>query len=151
MKLTTHDKYDAPCASYLVNAMFDHEENQMEAINNLKGVEFDTIVVTGVSGLVFGIPLAQRMNKHIAIVRKDKDGTHSHKSIEATVTRAEFGRWLFVDDLIDTGKTEKRVKAKIKEHTDGIAIYIGSYLFDNHNLRIEPKFRPKKVKKMVVA
>lgn len=150
MKLT-FDKWDAPCASYLVNAMFDHEKNLAEAVENLKGAEFDTIVVTGVSGLVFGVPLAQKMKKHIAIVRKDKDGTHSHKSIEATVKRDELGRWLFVDDLIDTGKTEKRVKAKIKEHTDGVAVYIGSYLFENHNLRIEPKFRPKKVKKMVVA
>ena len=148
MKLT-FDKWDAPCASYLVNAMFDHEENQKEAINNLKDLEFDTIVVTGVSGLVFGVPLAQRMNKHIAIVRKDKDGTHSHKSIEATVTRNDFGRWLFVDDLIDTGKTEKRVKAKIKEHTDGKAIYVGAYLFEDHNIRVEPKLRPKKVKKVV--
>lgn len=150
MKLT-FDKWDAPCASYLVNAMFDHEKNLAEAVENLKGTEFDTIVVTGVSGLVFGVPLAQKMNKHIAIVRKEQDGTHSHKSIEATVKRDELGRWLFVDDLIDTGKTEKRVKAKIKEHTDGVAVYIGSYLFENHNLRIEPKFRPKKVKKMVVA
>lgn len=144
MKLTS-DKWDAPCASYLVNGIFEHEKNQAEAIKNLKGVEFDTIVVTGVSGLVFGVPLAQRMKKHIAIIRKDKDGTHSHKSIEATVKRDEFGRWLFVDDLIDTGKTETRVKAKVKEHTDCNSTYVGAYLFDDHKLRLAPKPRKAKV------
>ena len=138
MKLT-FDRWEAPCASYLVNALFDHKKNQAKAVKKLKSVEFDTIVVTGVSGLTFGIPLAQKMKKHIAIVRKDKDGTHSHKSIEATVKRDNFGRWLFVDDLIDSGKTEKRVKAKIKEHTDSNGTYVGSYLFDDHRFNpVEP-------------
>lgn len=131
MKLTC-DRWEAPCATYLINALFSHKKNLAKAKKNLSGVKFDTIVITGVSGLAFGIPLAQLMKKHIAICRKGEDGSHSAKAFEATVERKEFGRWIFVDDLVDTGKTKTRVKDKVEDHTDGTATYVGTYLYENH-------------------
>lgn len=129
------DRYDAPCVSYLFNALFNAKRNLSKAKKNLKNVKFDTVVVTGTSGIAFGVPLAHLMKKSIVIVRKDKDGAHSCKSVEATVLGEDVGRWLFVDDLIDTGSTQKRVMKKMEDYSADCGKFVGSYLYEHHEFK----------------
>jgi hypothetical protein len=70
---------------------------QVVELKRLEGV--DTVVVVGVSGLIVGPAVAQRAGVNLLIVRKG-----------APVLRRDVSgrcgrRLLFVDDLIDTGKT----------------------------------------------
>lgn len=72
--------------------------------------EFDGFVVTGYSMAVLGSILADRLNKDLAIVRKDTDRRHSWLDAEG-----RHGlRWVFVDDLISSGDTLRDVLKKIK-------------------------------------
>lgn len=71
----------------------------------LEGVEFDTLVGTGLSGTIAVTDLARRLGKNYLVVRKPNDGTHSHLPVEGKLGK----RWLFVDDLVSTGSTFARV------------------------------------------
>ena len=79
---------------------------------------FDSIVVTGVSGLVVGTPLAYVLGKELVVVRKaDDKSTHSFTPVE---NPRGIGRaYLFVDDFINGGSTLKRVRQIIYDVTDG--------------------------------
>ncbi len=83
----------------------------IRALRN-SGIEHDTIVVTGISGMLVGPMLAAMTNKNIVIVPKPDD-THHHRSSNGPI--GEIGnRWVFVDDLIATGTTHRRVQDAIK-------------------------------------
>jgi hypothetical protein len=78
----------------------------------VREVEFDSIVVTGASGLLIGGLLAHLTKKGIIIVRKRNEGAHSSNRVEGWIHSSKL---VFVDDFIDTGATFKRVD---KELTD---------------------------------
>lgn len=74
---------------------------------------FDCIVVTGMSGVVVGSPVALAVNKPLVIVRKADDDSH-HGGGQIINGRALKGaRVLFLDDFVSGGATRKRVEAKI--------------------------------------
>ena len=125
-------QWDAQCASYLFEAMYDRTKNLRLAIKRLKGHQFDTIVCSGVSGIVFASPLALMMKKNLVIVRKEKDGAHSTNKVESNVEASGVHKFIIVDDLIDSGKTMKRVSGAIREWLEdegGSADCIGVYLY----------------------
>lgn len=69
--------------------------------------EFDSIAVTGTSGLLVGVPAAMRLKKPIVIVRKEEDGSHDYRTV---INAQNMGRRvLFLDDLVATGDTRQRV------------------------------------------
>ena len=82
------------------------------AIKNLKDVSFDTVAVRGVSGMTLGSILAHVLKKNLCIIRKD-DGSHSCRELESG--RHFQGRYIIVDDLIDTGKTIKAIIKAIED------------------------------------
>jgi adenine/guanine phosphoribosyltransferase-like PRPP-binding protein len=132
MKLNPNDS--GGCAHHLKKAFYNRHYNLKEAYKILKGVGFDTIVCTGISGIVFASPLSILMKKQLAIVRKVGDRTHSYLDIEANFNSTEgtvLGRYIIVDDLTETGKTIKRIKAKIKKNLRkmGPNQYVGSYFY----------------------
>ena len=63
--------------------------------------DVDTIVGRGLSGALVVPHIARELGLHWAIVRKQGDGSHSHEMFEGTIGKA----WVFVDDLISSGKT----------------------------------------------
>lgn len=132
MKTKGPGKYDAPCAGYLYPALYDRMTNLKDAIATLKVDcgDFDTIVCTGVSGVLFASPLALLMKKNLVIVRKAKDASHSSNRIEANCFADDVGKWIFVDDLIDSGKTLKRVKREMGLWAED-AEYLGNYLYED--------------------
>ena len=125
------------CIHYLFNAMYNRVENFNLAILKLSIIDFDTIVCTGVSEILFASTLAYLMKKQLIIVRKSSglDATHSNKKIEANCSPWCVGKYIIVDDLVSTGSTAKRVKIAVNDFSSGKGDFIGAYLYDN-----PPKF-----------
>lgn len=86
-----------------------------QASKVLGDVSFDTIVCTGVSGIIFASPLAMEMKKHLLIVRKNGESSHGAYRAEGTIGR----RWLFVDDFISSGTTFNRVNDAVDRIANG--------------------------------
>ena len=86
--------------------------------------EFDAIAVSGSSGLLVGPSVADHLQKNIILVRTNKGG-HSDYLVEGP----KDGRYVIVDDLIDTGRTVKRIvrgiHTQLCEHSQcvGLVMY----------------------------
>lgn len=115
--------------SYLHKAFFTTKALRDEAKVHLRGIKFDTMVGTGVSGAIVVPRLAEAFGCEWMIVRKEKDGSHSNHKHEGRLGQ----RWIFVDDLIDSGATHRRVRASIEalcEKKGHVSEYVGAYLYD---------------------
>jgi phosphoribosylpyrophosphate synthetase len=122
-----------------LNKVFDLERRGYyleRAVANLKNsnVEFRTIVVRGVSGLVFGSMLAHTMGKGLTVVRKPNDSSHSPHLVEGLLPESPYDKWLIVDDFISTGATIYSI-VKAMDFRPG---WIGIYLFSQDKLHILP-------------
>lgn len=99
-----------------------------EARAALKGVRFDTVVGTGMSGVPAATLLGRHMRKNILLVRKEDDKHNHHDSTGSGVV-GQFGyRWIFVDDFISSGETRNRVLGVIAGISPA-ACYVGTYAF----------------------
>jgi adenine/guanine phosphoribosyltransferase-like PRPP-binding protein len=101
-------------ASYL-SKIFDRKEQnktvlEVKNIIKTKQLKFDGFVVTGVSGITMGSILSRLLKKELVIVRKVGDGTHSSYIVE---NYKHDKSYIFLDDLIASGKTYKNVKKMI--------------------------------------
>jgi adenine/guanine phosphoribosyltransferase-like PRPP-binding protein len=127
MKLT-----DSPhCARHLQNGFYNRVENLDRAIATLEKVKFQTIVCTGLSGVIFASPLSIMMNKQLIVIRKESDTKHaSFNGIEKNCHADKIGKYVIVDDLIDSGRTIKRIK-EIMAGCFENATHVGTYLYDH--------------------
>ena len=93
---------------------------------DLKFRQFDSIVATGVSGLVVASPVSLMLGKPLVVVRKDNDRTCWHVSPVENAQNA--GRsYLFMDDYVGEGKTYDHVREMMRDATS--AAYTGTYEF----------------------
>lgn len=110
---------------YLLDAM--HKDRRGEtiarAIRDLSGVEFGTIAVRGVSGLLIGPILAERLSKQICVVRKPGEDRHSGYEVEGKPE----GAYIIVDDLIDSGSTVRAIVAAMQAAYDTPPTCAGFY------------------------
>ncbi|WP_158881951.1 hypothetical protein [Amycolatopsis anabasis] len=116
------------CALYLEDVLDNEEVLISNARRALGGVDFDTMIGTGLSGSLVVPVIARALGKHWAIVRKPNDGSHSNKPLEGTVG----DRWVFVDDFVESGATRNRVIDVIEdaqEHYRFETEHVGSYLY----------------------
>jgi len=97
-------------------------------------VEFDTLVGIGVSGCVIVPTLARILDVNFAIVRKSNDGSHGWHQVEGIIGDS----WVFVDDLICSGNTAKRVFKCMREFRN--KKFQGAYLYDGDG--DGPEFAP---------
>jgi len=81
-----------------------------KAINALSSIDFDTVVGTGLSGLLPLQRLAEIFGAQFLAVRKPKDSIHSAGLAEGFLGE----RWLFIDDFISSGGTFNRVHAVVE-------------------------------------
>lgn len=95
-----------------------------EAIRDLTphNRQFSTIAISGYSSSIIGSIIADRMNKHLLIVRKSGVDDHRCEDNEGV----HGTNVVFLDDFIDTGETYDRVR-KAVEKTGG-KLY-GSFFF----------------------
>jgi orotate phosphoribosyltransferase len=108
------------------------ERKAVEVSRALQGLEFETIVVTGVSGLLVGPLVSVWMDKRLVVVRRTISCRNTHSSY--WVEGPNPGRWIFLDDLIATGKTLRRVRRRISTSAGvgfGSETFIGVVLYHN--------------------
>jgi len=101
-------------------------ETVTQAITDLRPFldRFDSIVVTGMSGVVVGVPVALALDKPIAILRKESDDSHS--AFEPWINvRAMGKRALFLDDFVANGDTRRRVEKNAPARIVGDYLYAG--------------------------
>lgn len=77
----------------------------------LRGFSFDTVVVCGISGLLVGPQVSEKLDKNITIVRKKNEKRYSPFVIEG----AHPSRYVVLDDLVCSGSTLKHILRNIKE------------------------------------
>lgn len=105
-------------------------ESNMDLIENMRremrGVKYDTIVGTGLSGTIFTARVAPGLHKNFAIVRKDDDtSTHSGKRVEGIVGE----RFVVADDFVSSGATLKKVLERMREKHPR-AEFVGVYQYE---------------------
>lgn len=110
-------------------------------LTNLKNIEFDAIVVCGASSMVVGLPVAHILDKDVILVRKKKDDSHSTMVVEGV----RPGRYVFIDDLISSGKTLAWVVKAMKAHCEysecvGMAFYLHSQIYTKEDLAHKIKY-----------
>lgn len=119
------------CARHLQNGFYNRVENLDRAIAALEKVKFQTIVCTGLSGVIFASPLSIMMNKQLVVIRKESDTKHaSFNFIEKNCDSGKVGKYVIVDDLIDTGRTTERIKEIMAGRFEN-ATHVGTYLYDH--------------------
>ena len=95
------------------------------AYRNLAGVEFDTFVCRGISGILVAPLLARAMSRNFLIVRKPEDDCHSSCVIEGA-----FGRkWIFLDDFISVGSTFRACREAISNFARVPSELVGAYCY----------------------
>jgi hypothetical protein len=104
------------------------QETITRARKQLRRVDFDGFVVMGDSGLSVGVILAWKMNKQLLVLRKDGHTCHDWGNNYGVLG----DRWVFLDDMIDSGATLETVFArvqKLKEVEEVESEFVGAYLF----------------------
>lgn len=92
--------------------------------------EFESIVVTGISGQCVGFPVALALGKTILVLRKMDDTSHGipGQLLNAKVV-TEGDRVLFLDDFIGAGGTIKRCREAVEKLGAEI---IARYMYRDH-------------------
>ena len=93
---------------------FENLTPMIEAIRKeLHGVKYDTIVVTGSSGMLVGPVIARALRKKLLVVRKPEEYESSHSSAKLLGELGE--RWIFLDDFVSGGATFRRVRDGVRD------------------------------------
>jgi adenine/guanine phosphoribosyltransferase-like PRPP-binding protein len=94
----------------------------------LSSLTFDTIVFRGFSGALVGPLVALQLGKRMALVRKQGDAAHSDQIVEGAID----GKYIILDDFIDTGETVRKIVMAVKidpyKHTTS-AECVGVYMW----------------------
>lgn len=90
--------------------------------------KFDSIVVRGTSGTIFGGALSLRINKPLFVVRKAGESSHADSIISGI---GKVGRYLFVDDFAATGTTRKTCIETLVEHKVPMKNHIGDLYYND--------------------
>ena len=102
-----------------------------------QGEKPQAIACCGLSGLLLGTAIADRLGLDLIVVRK-KDDKSTHSSI--VVEGVAAGSYIIVDDLIFTGKTMKYIIESIDIHLCEYSLCVGAYL--HHVNKQHPKALP---------
>lgn len=99
-----------------------------DLLNAAAHTDFDTIIGTGMSGSLIVPRIGEMLGIHWAIVRKPHVDSHSNNRIEGDIGEL----WIFVDDLIDSGRTLDRVERTVRSvctERYHYTKYVGAYCY----------------------
>lgn len=96
----------------------------------LKPVDFDTIVMTGLSGYLFGSVLAYSMRKQIAAIRTHEP-KHSTQWFEGHIPY----RYIIVDDFVSSGSTIRHILFQMEKYKSTL---VGIYCYHHNSVYSEP-------------
>ncbi|WP_156161939.1 phosphoribosyltransferase [Nocardia vulneris] len=117
-----------------MDMIYDPDKAISDAKSVLKDVQFDTLVGTGLSGALMIPTLARALSVEFLLIRKPNDGSHARSNCEGRLGE----KWLFVDDLIESGNTLQRVYQEVgkaaaeRRHATG---FVGAYLYESTRYR----------------
>jgi orotate phosphoribosyltransferase len=114
-------------AAYLDAAINNPDTVLALARDKLQGVDYDTLIGTGLSGALVLPMLARGLGKEFAVVRK-ADNSHSGIKVEGSLGE----RWVFVDDLIASGATLAYARDQVCTHArkaGHTTAYVGAFLY----------------------
>lgn len=126
---------------YLRNTLYNPKLVAEEFGKQVK-VPFDVLVGTGVSGITGLMTLRALLGVNIAIVRKEGENSHSPYRVERTDSceNAVGRKWIFVDDLIDSGRTFNRVASLFgKDHCMGAFLYSDGWADATHGINFRTR------------
>lgn len=129
-----------PHADYLSDC-FDIKK-RVRTVNRLwefvikEKIEFDSIAVMGISGLVIGSILSYRLGSNLCVVRKTKR-THSENKVESGFNNIES--YLIIDDLMDSGKTVRSIIKEIRnaDNINGSKRCVGGIFYNSVELDLK--------------
>lgn len=75
------------------------------------------IAVSGVSGCTVGAAVALKLKKHLIVVRKEGDGSHSRCNVEGYPENVSFC-YIILDDFVCDGITVNRIYYSIREENN---------------------------------
>lgn len=114
-------------SGYLYNALDVQKRNKMVANATRflarRKKSFDGIAVRGVSGMLLGVPISERLNVPLAIIRKP-DGNHSGLRVEGDM---RIKRYVIIDDLIVSGDTISTIRKEMSGFNESEAVGIILY------------------------
>lgn len=123
-----HDGTYTVCIDYLNEALIPkmRAATIKRTVRQLKkhADKFDAIAVCGVSGMLIGVPVADKLGKPLIVVRKG-DVSHSGLRVEGSLE----GRYIIIDDLVCTGSTILTIVSSIKTQHNQYAECVGIYLY----------------------
>jgi adenine/guanine phosphoribosyltransferase-like PRPP-binding protein len=82
------------------------------------------IVMTGLSGMLVGAPVAMILGKQMVVVRKTRDSKHSATTVENIPTSGTM-KYVILDDFICSGKTLETIQKKLKKNTKAQLVNMG--------------------------
>jgi adenine/guanine phosphoribosyltransferase-like PRPP-binding protein len=71
-------------------------------------IDFDHIIVTGVSGIVVGAPVSLALGKNLLVARKSGEDCHNYHPLVGAKLVKNGDRVLFLDDFVSSGNTRRR-------------------------------------------
>ncbi|WP_280429118.1 phosphoribosyltransferase [Nocardia brasiliensis] len=117
-----------------MDMIYEPDKAISDAKTVLKDIRFDTLVGTGLSGALMIPTLARALSVDFLLIRKPNDGSHARSKCEGRLGE----KWLFVDDLIETGETLRRVYHEVGEAATArghATRFIGAYLYESTRYR----------------
>jgi adenine/guanine phosphoribosyltransferase-like PRPP-binding protein len=93
----------------------DLEKNVRRATKTLRehADEYDFIAVTGMSGVIVGVPASLRLHKPLVILRKETDHNDHHVGGTFIGLSAASGRYVVLDDFMLSGRTVACIRSAI--------------------------------------
>ena len=110
-------------------------------LKNPKLGEVDLVVGTGFSGILLLAAIHIQSGIPFGAIRKDKNSTHSSRSIETggIYDLHDAKRYVIIDDFTETGKTLYNIMVEMSGHEcAGIILYQGSKCNRNDTLKDHP-------------
>lgn len=87
--------------------------------------KFDAIAVMGYSMAFIAPCVADALHKHLILVRKPNEFSHSNYAVEGTMCK----KYIIIDDLVCSGETIETIKQKMGDFFYCNAKLVGIYLY----------------------